>query len=69
MQPRAKAFVEASTSAMVVRSARHVLGEASASLMKVIATMPRAMAATRATADSKTACGVSILAMAMIATV
>ncbi|MDR7037213.1 hypothetical protein J2X36_001960 [Methylobacterium sp. BE186] len=45
------------------------MGEASASLMNVMETIPTAIAATRDTAESNAASGVSMLAIAMIATV
>ena len=66
---RAKARASAWAPARRGSRACHVLGEASASLMKVIATMPTAIAATRLMAASKTVCGASIWAIATIATV
>ncbi|VUD74230.1 hypothetical protein MET9862_04858 [Methylobacterium symbioticum] len=66
---RQKACTAAWAPASCGRSARQVLGEASASLMKVMTTIARVMAASRATAASKPVCGASRWATAMIATV
>ncbi len=57
---RAKARVSSRAFFMVGRRLRQVLGEASASLMKVIETMASTITATRATAESNVSWGESI---------